>query len=998
MKNHLFIGLGGQGGKTIAELKKVFASRDRDASQLKELGLACDFLYIDSSRDVTDERRNWFHYGKDLSLKPDSFLYLKEGGESIDVASMAERPDVAPWIGDKDKLQGFLEGVQGIQGANQRRRLGRLLFARNAERIRKAVCEDKIGPMRANSNQCAVHVFASLAGGTGSGCLVDLVTLIRSEFPNAAATDGFPIFLYVYVTNEKFQAAQVGFFHENQAATLRDLNALACGKYKPTLFGTARGSSVFSGDEPIAQILLSTHLSSKNQRLSLTQQHQIVAEAAFERIFSYASGNLDTTFQKSLTGEDLMAAFSGEPIGNLLRSFRFGSVGMRRWEVPIDEIRELLAKDLFACCCRKLLFQNWSDSRGPVGEKIPNNIPGFSEALGQITALVDSELLLKNQASEIIRSLEAEFNRYHAGKTKEGFKETDLAGYEAELQQRYDQELNGGGITAIFRELEAGKSQRLERIEAGVQSIIKASWLSSGGRLGLAYMDELLLKAQEAIRNRITENAAVPNGQDTVRLRMEKRKFEWGKITFLSRPFRQTKLALAHQNDLANLCRADIRRRAEVEDRKLQDIVGQRLGMLASEFQRAEGKVAEWAEAARKRRDGLLQDLRALKEKGPQDDQDVVANKPEFSLDDLEAHLKDQSLEATHIENSCDELIHRSFAEALGSAPLTNLGRLSDEQETLFIESSDSVVYRKVEEIHKSIQQRTHRDSVLSGNVLDVLQLRHREDPARFINELRQFIDSATCNIERANGELQPRDLKGDPGMPSMPRAGLLIGVPSGHPFGTELKGMIRPLLAAGSSESQGVYFHDDPTQIRLLFVNYWMAARFAKVVHHLEQMYRESLQHDHAGDFKYFTNLDPSGERGARPSLLRPSPQESLSSMRAALWLGSRISGPNGAGALVQDTENGAILIEYQDDGIVPRRIGDSILALSSASDAVTTARVTDAVASQVSMLPDDRIEELKATLKKDDSEKLTTQGPGSSRFIEWTKDRERIHELLKR
>jgi hypothetical protein len=830
--------------------------------------------------------------------------------------------------------------------------------------------------------------------------LIDLVTLIRSqdEFSNAAATGGFPIFLYLFVTNEKFEAAQVGFFHENQAATLRDLNALACGKYKPTIFGTARGGSVFSGDEPIAQILLSTHLSSKNQKLSLAQQHQIVAEAAFERIFSYASGNLDTTFQKSLTGEDLMAAFPGEPIGNLLRSFRFGSVGMRRWEVPIDEIRELLAKDLFACCCRKLLFQNWSNSLGAVGKKIENNIPGFSEALGQITALVDSELLLKNQAGEIIRNLEADFNRYHAGKTKEGFKEMDLSGYEAELQKRYDQELDGRGIATIFRDVEAGRLQRIERIEAGLQSIIKASWQSNGERLGLAYMDELLLKAQEEIRRRAAEKAAATNGPDSVRLRMEKRKFEWSKMTFLSRPFRQTKLALAHQSDLASICRTDIRRRAEAEDRKLQDIVGQRLGMMASEFQRVKDKVIEWEEAARKRRDGLLQDLRALKERRPQDEQGIVANKPEFSLDDLEAHLKDQSLEATYIENTCDELIHRSFSEALGSAPLTNLGKFSEEQETLFIESSDSIVFKRVEEIHHTVRERTHRDSVLSGNVLDVLKLRHKEDPDRFIRELRQFIESATCNVEIANGELQPRDLKGDPGMPSMPRAGLLIGVPNGHPFGTELKGMIKPLLAAGSSESQGIYFHDDPTQIRLLFVNYWMAARFVKVVHHLERMYRESLQHDDAGDFKYFTNLDPSGERGARPPLLRPSPDESLSSMRAALWLGSRILGHGEAGTLIQDTENGAILIECKEDGIVPRLIGDSIKALSSASDAVTTARVIDAVASQISLLPDAQIEVIKSMLKEDDKEKLTTLGPGNSQYVAWTKERDRLHELLKR
>jgi hypothetical protein len=119
---------------------------------------------------------------------------------------------------------------------------------------------------------------------------------------------------------------------------------------------------------------------------------------------------------------------------------------------------------------------------------------------------------------------------------------------------------------------------------------------------------------------------------------------------------------------------------------------------------------------------------------------------------------------------------------------------------------------------------------------------------------------------------------------------------------------------------------------------------------------------------------------------------------MRAALWLGSRITDTSGAGALIQDTENGAMLIEHKDDGIVPRRISDSIQALCSAADAVTTARVTDAVTNQLSITPDELVDELKLTLKKYDSEMLSKFGPGSSHYIAWTKDRERIHELLKR
>jgi hemerythrin-like domain-containing protein len=998
MKNHLFIGLGGQGGKTIAELKKVFSSREQDANHLDDLGQTCDFLYIDSSRDVTDERRNWFHFGKDLSLKPDSFLYLKDGGESIDVDSMAQKPDVAPWIGEKDKLKRFLEGSQGIQGANQRRRLGRLLFARNATRIRQAVCEDKIGPMLANANQCAIHIFASLAGGTGSGCLVDLVSMIRTAFPNAAATGGFPIFLYLYVTSKDFTAAKVGCFHENQAATLRDLNALACGRFKPTLFASAKRDARFSGDEPIAQIILSSHLSNRNQQLSLTQQHQILAEAAFERIYSYVSGSLDTTFQKSLTGEDVLAAFGGEPAGDLMRSFRFGSVGMRRWEVPIDEIRELLAKDLYACCYRQLLFQNWSPNRGAVGEKLPSDIPGFSQALSEVTALIDSESVARNESERLIEKLDADFNRYHAGRVRQGFKDLDLSGYESELQKRFDDELDGRGVSEVFRDIASGREQRIERLQSGMQSIIETAWKRSQPRLGLAYIDDLLLKAQESIRKRLRDSTEGPKNNELIRLRMEKRKREWAKMTALSRPLLQDKLALAHQSDLAELLHTNIKIRAKEEDRMLYDSVAQKLGMLAADYQLAASRVTEWCSAAQKRRDELLLALKALKEKDSSAKEEVVANKAEFSLETLDAHLKDQNLEDTYISNTCDDLVQNAFTVALGNSKLAKLGRISDEQTNYFRESADNIVYRKVLEIHNSIRERTHRDSILSGNVLDIVEQRYREDPDRFTKELKQFIDSATCNISIKTSELQPSEIKGDTGMPPMPRAGLLIGLPKNHTFGTELQRMFTPLLPAGSTEGKGIYFHDDPTQIRLLFVYYWMAARFANVVHELEAMYRDSLDQDDAGDIRYFTNLDDSGEKGSRPSLLLPSAMESHSLLRAALWVGTRIACPNGAGPLIQDSENGAMLIEHKEGRVVPRRLGASIDALKSAADFPTICRVGDAVAAEVCLLSDERIQELKTALTEDDVKKLGDFGPGSSEFLKWTDDRERIHELLKR
>ncbi len=998
MKNHLFIGLGGQGGKSIAELQKVLANRSKDAKSLRDNGQKWDFLYIDSSKDVTNERRNWVYFGNDLRLKPSSFLYLKDDGESINAREMALRRDVARWIGDVDRLQAFLEGAQGIQGANQRRRLGRLLFARNADRIRKAVCEDKITPMLSNGNQCAIHIFASLAGGTGSGGIVDLVTMLRTTFPNASVEGGFPIFLYLYVTDRDFEDAQVGYFHQNQSAALRDLNALCCGRFRPTLLGSASEGAAFSGDEPITQIILSSQLSSKNQLLSLTQQHQIVAEAAFERIYSYVSGHLDPTQQKAVTGEDKISNYQGEPVSNLLRSYRFGSVGMRRWEVPIEAVRELLARDLFISSFRKLLFQNWSDTLGFGSEKLTSGIPGHSEALTELTAVIDAERAVNTDLPGLIDCLNADFNRYHSGKKREGFKDLDLATYEDELRQRFATAVDERGVDLIFRDLASKRTQRLERVTDGIHEIIRRAWTRKDRPLGLSYVHDLLIQVQEKVRQVSGDESDTASNNDSLRRRMDKRKAEWLKMTLLSRPFKQEQLALAHQNDLASILRDELRSRAKGEDRELANSVAGILGQLASDYQLAAGKLQEWSGEAEKRRDHLHRDLTQMLQGPGQAQEGVVANKAELSLENLEAHLKDQRLESTLIGNACDELLEHSLMDTLGNNQIPRLGHLTDDQKAQLRDSSDSVLFKRVEQIHDTVRDRTHRDSVLSGNVLDIIQKRHNEDSEKFSGELLAFINSATCNLAFSNAEMQPKSLRQDPGMPSMPRSGLVIGLPNGHPFGPKLADMVKPLLEAGNTAVQGVYYHDDPTQIRMLFVSYWMAARFASVVHRLEAKYKESLSHDTQGDTAYFTNIDPSGEKGQRPPLLLPPPDELQGTMRSTLWLGTQIQTPNGGGALIQESDDQVVLIQQTEDGIEPIVIGESIAALANSADIVTIYRVSDAVAASAASLDNDQAQALRSKLESEDASQLKKLGAASPQFAAWVKQRKQIHDLLKR
>jgi hypothetical protein len=998
MKNHLFIGLGGQGGNTIAALRKVIESRDSDVKALKDRGQRWDFLYIDSSRDVCNVRKTWTHFGKDMSLPPDSFLYLKEDGTSLDADSLALKPDVAPWIGETTILKKFLSGTQGIVGANQRRRLGRLLFARNADRIRTA-SQQKITPMLSASNRCAIHIFASLAGGTGSGCLIDLITSLRTAYPNASTDDGFPIFLYLYTTEQKFPASQVGCFHENQSAVLRDLNALACEKYHPHLLGTAIGGERFASQQPITQIVLSSQLSSQNQMLSLEQQHQIVAEATFERIFCYSTGNLSATEQQGITGEDKIAAFPGEPAQNPLRTFRFGSFGMRRWEVPIDEIKELLAADLAHTCLNYLLYQNWNDRTGPRGEKLQSGIPGYSTLISAMQNTINIEKVEISHLKPLIESLSDDVRSYHEGMSRENFANSDLEDYERGVRDRYQNHLSGQGVETVFLTLQLGRPERLARIEAAVHHNLRSAWYRSNDPLGLAYFPDVLVDIQQQIRESIGKTNASSRDDQLIRDRIQLREREWRKMTALSRPFRQDALATAHRENILDILQQDLRRRVAKEDNELLDSIAKLLGSLAAEYRRAFDTLVEKSLGFANRRDQFLQDLRDLKALEQGGNNSKLANRAELSVKELEEHLVAQRLEKNLLQNTCGAIVEKSLYETLGNDRLTKIGKFSEAQNQQFEEITEAIIFEQVKQIHDVVCERTHRNPVLTGQVLDILQKRHSEDPERFKADLKSFIDSSSSSVRILTGtEIQPSTIRQDEGMPPMPREALVIGLPTGHPFSRVLQEKISPLMNAGSITVSSVYFHDDPTQIRMLTLTYWMAARFAHVVHELEGMYVRSLERDQAGDKRYFTNLDESGENGIRSPLLLPTPAQARRSARAALWLGTELTAPGTNERLIQETNDAVKLIENTDKGIQLRRLGDSLQAIRRAPDIVTASLLNDAVTNALQSLDKVALDALQSQVQSKDLELRTTLGVASPEYGEWIGDRNQILELLER
>lgn len=347
---NLIIGLGGVGGRAIAAFRKTQKLRDTDSKELDKIHAQIEFLYIDSHNDILSNKKRWEVHGRSIELNKNDIIDIKGNNTSLNIVERTA--NISPWIGDINRHLGEkigkttdgLPNVSTIVGANQLRRYGRALFALNASNIRTPL-RDKINKLSVGSKDCNFHIFATLGGGTGSGSIIDMVTMINEMCKGLGRKCN--IYLYVFVAGEAALENNAGSFYENEFAALRDINALMTPHFHPYMAGVIdKGDDNLStNSDPIKTVYVSSELASSH--LDLDGQVDYMAEGCFDIIHASVVGNLSESVQKAFSGEDLLVTNPGEPNSqDLQRSYRFSSFGMRRWRVPTDEMREALKNKL----------------------------------------------------------------------------------------------------------------------------------------------------------------------------------------------------------------------------------------------------------------------------------------------------------------------------------------------------------------------------------------------------------------------------------------------------------------------------------------------------------------------------------------------------------------------------------------------------------------------------------------------------------------------------
>ncbi len=449
MANHLIIGLGGTGGKVLREMRKrVYEEfRSNDPGH----GIYLEYLYVDSSRDDLEDRTGWKVLGKSVHLGNNQKVNINGISEEV-FRNINMYPGMQAFMNEQD-VEAFNSGklrelmASGI--GSQRRRLGRILFANNLSDKNNAsnfdaMLKSAVGRLQGLSHDQDVtfHICAGLAGGTGSGSIIDAIAQINFSFPYDPSSKRYRVLLYLYAPEADLVEPKhdSGYYQANGYAALQELNALSLGIYRPVdvtglkdnYTGQVRRDDQKEHTFELAYLYTNTNESGKILEIG-QQLPASVADFLFQSIVVSEISGDKGQMKRLVTCENDGANPEKNQAGGSVRSRRFMSFGIKRIEYPENEIREFVTYTYATQAALQLVYNFWQDGIG-YGER-----PAEEVGVGYLSEIKDKRnresLLLSNPYLILSKPI---IETKESGRWKE-LDET----FESRTQEDYNDIVNG---------------------------------------------------------------------------------------------------------------------------------------------------------------------------------------------------------------------------------------------------------------------------------------------------------------------------------------------------------------------------------------------------------------------------------------------------------------------------------------------------------------------------------------------------------------------------
>lgn len=527
--NHILVGLGGTGGKILRAFKMRMYEEFPMQEERNSLPVA--LMYVDSTTEMIPKdgkpRADFRVMGQDASFTNNEFLNIK----AVDVEHILDHIDNFP------SVKGIVDNVSAVKGAigslgkaaGQKRRAGRLLFAANAVgyvnclRDANARCEE----VSNETNRLNIHIFAGLAGGTGSGSVVDVVMQSRKAFPNAKIS----VYAMIPEMNLPKSDMDQGRYYPNGYAAMNELNALQTGRWAPHDV-TGRGALNLYNDRVKGVADGLTVYSNVNENgltiNSLEELPKVVSDYMFARIFFVKEDdqvNSDIIRAYNFENMDEFALEFDETSvpavdGKLLaaRTKKINSFGIKRVIYP--ELRVL--KHITYTTAERILYQfkynNWRENQGYVDEEKNKDYRReyMSEANLSEWMLDEDHLTLNKKILEADTDYPAFKEYWHdkaigyaedAKKSKDPLNELDGI-----LQEFYDRHFREDGVEAFYRSKERVIPEMAREIRHKIESELFEKWkIGDVSAEELLKVSKLIQEKMEELRKDLDTKAAEEN-------------------------------------------------------------------------------------------------------------------------------------------------------------------------------------------------------------------------------------------------------------------------------------------------------------------------------------------------------------------------------------------------------------------------------------------------------------------------------------------------------
>ena len=898
-RHNFLIDLGGTGGAALEAFRAETVEHAGEYQNLLQQGRRFEYLYLDSNAVDVACATPWEHHGQHIGLVLGTRSLLLSLPEIVTVEEIFKLPQVEPWIGENGVASIEKMFASPALGASQMRRYGRVLAAIHADEIKERLCTGicSLASGSTDYRKVTFHVFASLGGGTGSGCLVDVLTLL----PQLCRDFNIKrkIVVYLFVGGADVCCSDEGFFFKNEYAALRDINALMSNRYRPF-----RALEPRMGKEPFhdtADPIDSVYISTEEDGVSdLGSQVKRFASSCFEWI-SYLP---DSTCSagRAFTGEFVYGSHPGEVsevvedphtrarvveqslprndgrqfVSTVDRSYRFQTLSGVLARHPKEELHGILTAELGKKVLERWIFGDVRN-RGSRDTTAKNNTDIFpigldTDAIASIVGTLDN-----GYRSEKL----GEFDCFVKRLKDEDYKPTTLQSI-----QKITEKIRA----SIFEDTVLHVKPNSNGVETDVELTCRTQaqdvhdqiieqlerrrvWQQTGHTFGTTWGIADMVTYLESLKNALRQQGTYgtpdfPKGLDNMKARSR----EWNKLGPLSfkttpKPSSMFEYQVAEGRALIEEA-CDIRKELirRVRNRMLIEMLEKDIELYKEAILELDNSQKERMEnlqiACRNRLGNLAQDV-ANSELHDGDDRVLVWN--EEYLYKHEAFYEDDAKCADSVANAMYDCEVR-FRNIVG--PARNLVEKAGELITDIL-STGGVLWTASDAIHEELCNRVSTRQYPRAYAQTIYHYL-AEKGAPFRDALTNLLwykiaPSAAVAVlgDPTCGEIQPGPWQAS--CLGMSDAAMLSGAAADAHKDMRNRLLIVLRRKASRDVCLEAYGHRDPFEIRLCYTQYLMPLRFFRVMDVLEKSYKRGLESGNP-EALFFPNIDDAG-------MLDPSP-----------------------------------------------------------------------------------------------------------------------------